>query len=50
MYLTGETDLLESYYYGTNFLYANALKVNSYVFLTSYSLGHAHINAPENGA
>ncbi len=49
MYLSGETDLLESYYYGTNFLYANALKVNSYLFLTSYSLGHAHINAPENG-
>ena len=40
---------MESYYYGTNYLYANNLKVNSYVFLSSNSLGHAHINAPENG-
>lgn len=49
LYLKGQTNLLESYYYGTNYLYANYLKVNSYLFLSSNSLGHAHINAPENG-
>lgn len=49
MYLTGVTNRLESYYYGTNYLYASDLNVSSYVFLDSYSIGHAYINAPENG-
>lgn len=49
MYLTGTTDRLESYYYGTNYLYAYGLNISSYVFLDSYSIGHAYINAPENG-
>lgn len=49
MYLTGTTDRLESYYYGTNYLYAYGLNVSSYIFLDSYSIGHAYINAPENG-
>ncbi|MBI3520767.1 MAG: DUF2807 domain-containing protein, partial [Bacteroidetes bacterium] len=48
-YLTGVTDRLEGYYYGTNYLYAYGLSIKSYVFLDSYSIGHVYINAPENG-
>ena len=49
MYLTGITDKLESDYTGTNYLYASGLTVRNYVYLHSVTIGHAHINAPENG-
>lgn len=49
MYLSGSTDILENDYTGTNYLYANGLNITSYVYLHSVSIGHAHINAPENG-
>ena len=49
MYLTGTTDRLESDFTGTNYLYSYGLKVNSYIYLHSVSIGHAFINAPENG-
>ncbi|MES2567670.1 MAG: head GIN domain-containing protein [Bacteroidota bacterium] len=49
LYLSGTTDILEDDYTGTNYLYANELTINDYVYLHSVSIGHAHINAPENG-
>lgn len=48
-YLSGTTDLIESNYNGTNYLYASGLTINQYAFLHSISIGHAYINAPENG-
>jgi hypothetical protein len=49
MYLTGTTNRLESDYTGTNYLYAYGLTVSEYVYLHSVSIGHAYVNAPENG-
>lgn len=48
-YLTGSTDMMESNYNGTNYLYASGLTIRNYVFLHSISIGHAYIRAPENG-
>ncbi len=48
-YLTGTTKKLESDYTGTNYLYAYGLAITDYVYLHSVSIGHAQINAPENG-
>ena len=48
-YLTGITKKLESDYTGTNYLYAYGLEVKDYVYLHSVSIGHAQVNAPENG-
>ena len=49
MYLTGKTDRLESDYTGTNYLYADGLIIKDYVYLHSVTIGHTHINAPDNG-
>lgn len=49
MYLSGTTDNLESDYTGTNYLYGYGLTVNNYVYLHSVSIGHAYVNAPDNG-
>lgn len=49
MYLAGTTDILEHDYTGTNYLYATGLYISSYAYLHSVSIGHAYINAPENG-
>jgi hypothetical protein len=48
-YLTGITKRLESDYTGTNYLYAYGLTITDYVYLHSVSIGHAQINAPDNG-
>jgi hypothetical protein len=48
-YLTGTTKKLENDYTGTNYLYAYGLTITDYVYLHSVSIGHAQINAPENG-
>jgi hypothetical protein len=49
MYLSGTTDILENDYTGTNYLFATGLHIASSVYLHSVSIGHAYINAPENG-
>ncbi|MBS1637968.1 MAG: DUF2807 domain-containing protein [Bacteroidetes bacterium] len=49
IYLAGVTDNLQNDYTGTNFLYAKDLKVNSFIYLHSVSLGHAYVNAPPSG-
>ncbi len=49
IYLTGTTKALFSNYTGTNYLYAQDLVIQSYVYLHSLSIGHAYIKAPENG-
>lgn len=49
MYLSGSTDIFEHDYTGTNYLFATGLYISSYAYLHSVSIGHAHINAPENG-
>lgn len=49
LYLSGTTNKLLWNYYGTNYAYLSELKVNSYVYLESNSIGHAYVNAPENG-
>lgn len=49
MYLTGITKNLASDFTGTNYLYASDLRVLSYVYLHSVSIGPAYISAPENG-
>ena len=36
-------------YTGTNYLYAKDLTITNYVYLHSISIGHAYINAPQNG-
>ena len=48
-YLTGTTKRLESDYTGTNYLYAFGLEVKDYIYLHSVSIGHAQVNAPDNG-
>lgn len=48
-YLSGITEKLEASYNGTNYLYANNLNITGYVFLSSLTIGHTYINAPENG-
>jgi hypothetical protein len=49
MYLSGSTDIFEHDYTGTNYLFATGLYISSYAYLHSVSIGHAYINAPENG-
>jgi hypothetical protein len=49
VYLSGKTLNLQSDYTGTNYLFATDLEVKNYIYLHSVSIGHAHINAPENG-
>jgi hypothetical protein len=49
IYLSGKTDNLQNDYTGTNYLYANDLTIANYVYLHSVSIGHAYINAPQNG-
>jgi hypothetical protein len=48
-YLKGVTKELAWSYNGTNFLYAAGLDVHSYVYLHSLSIGHAYVEAPNNG-
>ncbi len=48
-YLSGTTHNLQSDYNGTNYLYAYGLTITNYVYLHSVSIGHAYINAPNNG-
>jgi len=49
IYLTGRVHSLHNDYTGTNYLYAADLKVDSYIYLHSVSIGHAYVNAPLNG-
>jgi len=48
-YLTGITEKLEVDYNGTNYLYADGLNVTSYIYLSSLTIGHTYVKAPENG-
>lgn len=49
IYLTGQCDRLYAYMYGTNFLNAQDLIINSLVFVETISIGDARIRAPLNG-
>lgn len=49
LYLSGVSNRLEYDYVGTNYLYAGDLKVISFIYLHSVTLGKSFINAPENG-
>ncbi len=49
LYLSGVSNRLEYDYVGTNYLYAYDLKVNSFIYLHSVTLGKSFVNAPENG-
>jgi hypothetical protein len=49
LYLSGLTNKLLWNYYGTNYAYLSKLNINSYVYLESNSIGHAYVNAPNNG-
>lgn len=48
-YLSGTTEQLFWNYNGTNYLYAKDLTINSYAYLVSLSIGHAYLEAPNNG-
>lgn len=49
LYLAGTTEHFAYDFTGTNYLFLTDLKVTGYVYLHSVSIGHAYINAPENG-
>lgn len=49
MYLAGTTKQLFWNYNGTNYLYASGLDVKDYLYLHSLSIGHAYVEAPNNG-
>jgi hypothetical protein len=49
IYLSGSCDDLYIYMFGTNFLKAENLKVNNYIFIETVSLGDCTINAPQGG-
>lgn len=49
MYLAGTTKSFLWNYNGTNYLYASGLDVKDYLYLHSLSIGHAYVEAPNNG-
>ncbi|MCX7728768.1 MAG: DUF2807 domain-containing protein [Bacteroidia bacterium] len=49
LYISGQSDYFYYYYNGTNFIYAQSLKVNNYVYLESHSVGHAYVNIDNIG-
>jgi hypothetical protein len=49
IYISGECNQLFGYTFGTNALKAQNLKVNSYIFIETISIGDVHVWAPENG-
>ncbi|GIV26237.1 MAG: hypothetical protein KatS3mg027_0051 [Bacteroidia bacterium] len=49
LYITGITDYFYYNYNGTNYIYANDLKVQNYVYLESHSVGHAYVNLDNIG-
>lgn len=49
IYLTGQCDRLFVYMFGTNFLNAQELLINNFIFIETISIGDARIKAPLNG-
>ncbi len=49
IYVSGVTDYLFVYTYGTNFFTGTDLIVNSFVFVENISIGNCYVNAPING-
>ncbi|RME14100.1 MAG: DUF2807 domain-containing protein [Bacteroidetes bacterium] len=49
LYISGQTDYFYYNYNGTNFIYANNLKINHYTYLESHSVGHAYVNIDNAG-
>lgn len=44
LYISGQTNYFYYNYNGTNFIYANNLNINNYVYLETHSVGNAYIN------
>ncbi|GAB4204391.1 MAG: hypothetical protein Fur0023_12160 [Bacteroidia bacterium] len=49
LYVSGQTDYFYYHYNGTNFIYAEQLKINQYCYLESHSVGHAYVNIDHIG-
>lgn len=49
LYVSGSTDYFYYNYNGTNFIYANELKIHLYTYLESHSVGHAYVNIHQAG-
>jgi hypothetical protein len=47
VYLSGSSKSLQIYSNGTNFTYAKDFRVSGYLFISTYSLGDAHLNTSE---
>jgi hypothetical protein len=50
VYFTGKTNNLQSYLYGTNYLYADKADIKDYVFIETISIADAFVKAPDGGA
>jgi hypothetical protein len=49
LYVSGKTDYFYYNFNGTNFIYAENLQVNNYIYLESHSVGDAFVNADNIG-
>lgn len=49
VYISGQTNYFYYNFNGTNFIYADNLKINNYTYLESHSVGHAYVNINNAG-
>lgn len=49
MHLKCKTNDLQCYMNGTNYVYANDAQITGYIFIETFSLGHAYVNVPTGG-
>lgn len=49
LYVSGQTDFFYYNFNGTNFIYADNLKINQYAYLESHSVGNAYVNIDNIG-
>ncbi len=50
VYVNAKTNNLQSYMFGTNYLYADKAEIKDYVFIETISIADAYVRAPDGGA